>query len=72
MSEEAGYTPADEKALALSYALTALVKSLVDSGALDRDHLFSNLAGARTQLESIGETGAAAMLGELNESLLRI
>ena len=65
-------TPADEKALALSYAFTALVKTLVDSGALDRDHLISNLAGARMQLEAIEESGAAAMLGAMNESLMRI
>jgi len=64
-------TPADEKALALNYALTALVKTLVDSGHVERDHLFSNLAGARAQLERIGEAGAAAMLGALNESLPR-
>lgn len=69
---ENDYTPADEKALALSYALTAVVKTLVDSGAIERDHLFSNLAGARTQLERIGETGAAEKLGALSESLLRI
>lgn len=65
-------TPADEKALALSYAFTALVKTLIDAEAIERDHLFSNLAGARGQLERIGETGAAALLGALNESLLRI
>ncbi|MFZ5483523.1 MAG: hypothetical protein ACOZB0_04760 [Pseudomonadota bacterium] len=46
-------TPADEKALALNFAFTALIKTLVDSDALDLDHLFSNLAGARTQLEAI-------------------
>ena len=65
-------TPADEKCLALSYAMTALVKTLVDSEVLDRDHLFSNLAGAQGQLERIGESGAARMLGALNESLLQI
>lgn len=69
---ENDYTPADETALALSYAFTAVVKTLVDSGAIERDHLFSNLAGARTQLERIGEAGAAEKLGALNESLLRI
>ena len=65
-------TPADEKCLALIYALTALIKTLVDSEVLDRDHLFSNLAGATEQLETIGETGAAALIASLNESLLRI
>lgn len=65
-------TPADEKCLALSYAITALVKTLVDSEVLDRDHLFNNLAGAQGQLERIGEDGAAQMLAWLNESLLRI
>lgn len=66
------FTPADEKALAMTYAFTALVKTMVDTELLDRDHLFSNLAGARAQLERIGETGAAELLGALNESLLRI
>ena len=41
------YTPADEKALALTYAFTALVKTLSDSGVIEMDHLFSDLAGAR-------------------------
>jgi hypothetical protein len=68
----ADYTPADEKCLALTYALTALIKALVDSGALDRDRLFSNLAGARESLERVGETGAAVLLASLNESLLGI
>ena len=67
--DDPDYTPADEKALALTYAFTALVKTLTDSGLIDRDHLFVNLAGARTQLERIGETGAAELLGALNESL---
>ncbi len=65
-------TPADEKCLALTYALIALVRTLVDSEMLDRDHLFSNLAGAQGQLERIGESGAAHLLASLNESLLRI
>lgn len=65
-------TPADEKVLALSYAFTALIRTLHQSGHLDMDVLFSNLAGARKQLERIGETGAAGHLGTLNESLLRI
>ena len=63
---------ADEKALALSNAFTALAKTLIDSGVVERDHLFVNLNGARAQLERIGETGAAGLLGSLNESLLRI
>lgn len=69
---EPNYTPADEKALAMSYAMTALLKTLVDSNVVDRDHLFSNLAGAKQQLENIGEDGAATMLAGLNESWLRI
>lgn len=69
---EPHYTPADEKALAMSYAMTALLKTLIDSNVLDRDHLFSNLAGAKTQLEAIGEDGAAKMLAALNESWLRL
>lgn len=35
-------------------------------------NLFSNLAGAQRQLEAIGETGAASLLGHWNESLLGI
>lgn len=62
----------DEKALALTYAYTALVKTIADSGVISMDHLFSNLAGARAQLERIGEVGAAELLGSLNESLQRI
>lgn len=56
----------------MSYAMTALLKTLIDSNVLDRDHLFSNLAGAKTQLEAIGEDGAAKMLAGLNESWLRL
>lgn len=70
--DEHDITPADEKALALTYAITALAKTLVDAGVIERDHLFSNLAGARAQLARNGETGAADLLGALNESLLRI
>ena len=66
------YTPADEKSLALSYALTALIKTLVDAKAIERDDLFKNLAGARMQLENIGEVGAAKLLAELSESWIRI
>lgn len=62
----------NERALALVYGFTALMKTLVDDGQLDRDHLFKNLAGARQQLENIGEAGAAAALGELNQSFWRI
>lgn len=65
-------TPSDEKALALNYAMTALIKTLVDAEVIDRDHLFSNLAGARKQLERIGEDGAAELLAAMNESWLRI
>ena len=63
---------ADERALALYYAYTALVKSLADANVLDRDHLFTNLAGARQQLDRIGETGAAAALGSMAENLTAI
>lgn len=66
------YTPADEKALALNYAITALMKTLVDANVIERDHLFNNLAGARQQLEHVGEVGAADLLAALNESWLRI
>jgi len=63
------YTPADEKALTLNYAYTALVKTLADSGALSMDDLFRNLAGARGALERVGETGAATLLGAMAASL---
>lgn len=69
---EKSFTGADEKCLALTFALTALVKTLVDSEVIDRDHLFSNLAGAQERLAALGETGAAHLLGSLNESLLGI
>ena len=67
MSADA-FTPADEKALALYYAQTALLKTLKESGHLDMDHLFKNLAGATRQLESIGETGAASFLGSVAQN----
>lgn len=70
--EKPDYTPADEKALALTYALTALVKTLSDTGVIKMDHFFTDLAGARRALERVGETGAAALLGSLSESLQRI
>jgi len=67
MSDNA-FTPADEKALALYYAQTALIKTLKDSGNLDMDHFFKNLAGATQQLEAIGETGAASFLGAVAQN----
>lgn len=66
------FTPADEKALALSYAYEALVKTLADSGVLNMDHLFSNLAGAQGAAQRVGEVGAATLLGALAEQLQRI
>ncbi|TAL45711.1 MAG: hypothetical protein EPN89_11915 [Methylovulum sp.] len=69
---ENNYTPADEKALAMYYAYAALVKTLSDSGHLQMDDLFKNLAGATQQLGSIGETGAAAFLGAMSENLTSI
>ncbi len=65
-------TDADEKALALYNAYTALAKTLADAGVLDMDHLFTNLAGARAQLDRIGETGAANALGSMAENLTSI
>lgn len=61
-------TPADQKALALSFALTALIKTLADSGALEMDAFMRDLSGARTRLDEIGEPDAAALLGALAES----
>lgn len=66
------YTPADEKCLALNFAMTALVKSLFDQGHLNIDLFFKELAGAREHLERLGETGAANLLGSMAEELQRI
>lgn len=71
MSEEP-ITPADEKALALNFALTAVIKTLIDSDVMDRDHLFRNLAGAQQQLQRLEEFGAASFLASLNEGWLGI
>jgi hypothetical protein len=65
-------TPADEKALAMYYAYTALVKTLHDDGVLNMDHLFQNLAGATKQLRTIGEHNAAEFLGAMSENLTAI
>lgn len=65
-------TPADEKALALYYAYAALVKTLKESGHVEMDHLFANLAGATQQLQRIGEDGAASCLGAMCENLTGI
>ncbi|MEX2524459.1 MAG: hypothetical protein WD750_05845 [Gammaproteobacteria bacterium] len=62
----------NERALALYYAYTALVKTLSDDGVLEMDHLFSNLSGATHQLKRIGEDGAADALGAIAESLTAI
>lgn len=62
-------TPADEKALAMYYAYTALVRALCTSGAITQDDLMKQLAGANQQLQRIGETGAAGFLGALAQSL---
>lgn len=62
-------TPADEKALAMYYAYTALVRALCINGAITQDDLMKQLAGANQQLQRIGETGAAEFLGALAQSL---
>ena len=72
MARRRKFTDADEKVLAMYYAYTALVKTLADADALEMDHLFSNLAGARKQLERLGETGAASALGSVAENLTSI
>ncbi|ACL72749.1 MAG: hypothetical protein ABN479_03845 [Billgrantia sp.] len=69
MKNEKDYTPADEKALALSFAMTALIKTLAHQKHLDMDLLFKDLSGARRRLESLGEDGAAKLLGAFAESL---
>lgn len=66
-----GFTDADEKALAMLYAYTALVKSLVDQDVLSIDVLHGNMLGATLQLERIGETGAAEHLRQIHDSLER-
>ncbi|MGQ0530006.1 MAG: hypothetical protein ACT4PG_09375 [Panacagrimonas sp.] len=60
---------ADEKALALNFAYTALVRALCKNGALTLDQLMFHLAGATQRLDQIGESGAAAMLGAMAEGL---
>ena len=72
MAKRRKFTDADEKVLAMYYAYTALAKTLADADVLDMDHLFTNLAGARKQLERIGETGEASALGAMSESLTSI
>lgn len=69
MNEDEPITPADEKALAMYYAYAALVRALLQSGALTHDALMAQLAGANQQLHRIGETGAAAHLGQMAQSL---
>lgn len=49
----------EDKNLALTYALVALVKSLKNSKNLDTDHLFQNLGGMATKLERSGHDEAA-------------
>ena len=66
------YTDADEKALAMSYAYTALVKTLVEQNVIRMDELHANLLGATFSLERVGETGAAKLLRALHDSLERI
>lgn len=65
-------TTADHKALALSYALKALVRTLAMDGALDMGNLFNNLDGAQRQLARLGETNASALLGSVADSLRSI
>ena len=72
MAKRRKFTDADEKVLAMYYAYTALAKTLADDDVLDMDHLFTNLSGARKQLERLGETGAARALGEASENLTAI
>ncbi len=62
-------TPADEKALAMFYAYSALVRALCKSGAITQDDLMKELAGANQQLQRIGELEAAGFLGGLAQSL---
>ncbi|OSQ45568.1 hypothetical protein [Thalassospira sp. MCCC 1A01428] len=69
MSEEKGNTAADQKALALNVAMTALVRSLVMQNHLDIDLYLSQLGSARQRLEQLEETEAAALLGGFAESL---
>jgi hypothetical protein len=65
-------TTADEKALAMSCAYTALVRALCKSGAITQDDLMKELAGANMMLQRIGETEAAVFLGALAQSLQAI
>lgn len=63
------FTPADEKALALVYAYTALVKTLKEANVINMDHLFRELAGAQSAATRVGETGAAQHLAAVAQQL---
>jgi len=63
---------ADEKCLALYYAYAALVRALCKSGALQHDELMVQLAGARGQLDRLGETEAATFLAAVAQNLLAV
>lgn len=55
--------------MALSYAYVALIRALAKNGSLTEDQLLPELAGATGQLQRIGETGAAELLGSFCENL---
>jgi hypothetical protein len=62
-------TPADEKALAMYYAYTALARALCLNGSLKLQDLMTQLEGAHQQLHRIGEDGAAQFLGSMRDNL---
>jgi hypothetical protein len=64
-------TAADDKNLALQYALTALIETLTETNVIERADLLRNLTACRTRLENIGEVSAAKQLSVLSEALLR-
>ena len=66
---EKPYTDTDEKALAMSYAYQALVKTLLDQGVISRESLNANLADAGRWLTRTGEAGASERLADLYEKL---
>lgn len=72
MDENKDITPADEKALAMYYAYASLVRALCLNGSLSSDQLYQQLAGSNQRLHELGETGAAAYLGQIAQSLQAI
>jgi len=68
--EKEPFTSADEKALALNLAYTALVNALAGQGVIRMELLHANLRGAIEKLEELGEPAAATYLAALHDQTL--